>query len=185
MTRSGPRLQKQIDEFRNRATIEAARMEAVRLERRRPKDGRTGTIKSKWFSLDSTADEQNTRRVDRSRRADLRRLPPDHAAARAACSAVAVDLAGLAARVPGGARAKLGVTAKFQNPACFIEDKNTVVIGSDLTRLECGDGPTGGPERCACGASCATWSSGWPSGSARSATRCGRAAFPTARWAAS
>ena len=30
---------------------------------------------------------------------------------------------------------KLGVTARFQNPACFIEDKNTVVIGSDLTRL--------------------------------------------------
>jgi hypothetical protein len=30
---------------------------------------------------------------------------------------------------------QLGVKANFQNPACFIEDKNTVVIGSDLTRL--------------------------------------------------
>ncbi len=31
--------------------------------------------------------------------------------------------------------AQLGVKAKIQNPACFVEDHNTVVVGSDMIRL--------------------------------------------------
>ncbi len=30
---------------------------------------------------------------------------------------------------------KLGLKMKIENPACFLEDQNVVVVGSDLARL--------------------------------------------------
>ncbi len=127
-------VQREIDEFRNRATIEAARMEAVRLVKAGA-EGRTYRhYQSKWFSLDSTADEPNTRRVivraEQIFAAYRQILPPRAAPARP----LRLVLLGSPHEYQA-VLVKLGVTAKFQNPACFIEDKNTVVIGSDLTRL--------------------------------------------------
>jgi hypothetical protein len=127
-------LQRQIDEFRNRATIEAARMEAVRLAKAEA-EGRTYRhYQSKWFSLDSTADEPNTRRVvvraEQIFAAYRQILPPRTTPVRPLRLIMLGSLHEYQAVL-----VKLGVTARFQNPACFIEDKNTVVIGSDLTRL--------------------------------------------------
>ncbi len=56
-------LGKQIEDFRNRATIEAVRMEAIRLTAARGEGCKYRHYQSKWFMLDSTADEQDTRRV--------------------------------------------------------------------------------------------------------------------------
>ena len=159
-------------------------MEAVRLVKAGA-EGRTYRhYQSKWFSLDSTADEPNTRRV-------IVRAEQIFAAYRQIMPPRAAPVRPLRLVLLGSLHeyqsvlVRLGVTAKFQNPACFIEDKNTVVIGSDLTRLSRGHEPTGGPKRPPAAASCASWSNGSPSGFGRWATRCARAAFPTARWAAS
>ena len=53
----------QIRQFINRATIEAGRMEAVALSPLVKEGNHYQHYAGKWFSLDSTADEQTTRRV--------------------------------------------------------------------------------------------------------------------------
>ena len=138
-------LQKQIDEFRNRATIEAARMEAVRLGTAAA-EGRTYRhYQGRWFTLDSTADEQNTRRVvvraEQIFAAYRQILLPPTRDPQAGAPGAPDPVRPLRLILLGSLHeyqavlVKLGVTARFQNPACYIEDKNTVVIGSDLTRL--------------------------------------------------
>ncbi len=127
-------VQREIDDFRNRATIEAARMEAVRLVNAEAEARTYRHYQSKWFALDSTADEQNTRRV-------IVRAEQIFAAYRQIMRPRAAPARPLRLVLLGSLQeyqavlARLGVTARFQNPACFIEDKNTVVIGSDLTRI--------------------------------------------------
>lgn len=57
------KLQEQIEQFRNRAQIEAGAMEAVALETS-VKDGRTHyRYQGKWFALESTVDEEITRQI--------------------------------------------------------------------------------------------------------------------------
>ena len=127
-------LQKQIEDFRNRATIEAVRMEAIRLAAARGEGCKYRHYQSKWFTLDSTAGEQDTRRVivraEQIFAAYRQIMPPRVSPARPLRVVVLGSMSEYQAVL-----AQLGVKAKIQNPACFVEDRNTVVVGSDLIRM--------------------------------------------------
>ena len=127
-------LERQIEEFRNRATIEAARMEAIRLK---PREGEGYSYRhyhSKWFTLDSTADEQNTRRVivraEQIFAAYRQILPPRSESAQPPRLVVLGSMEQYQSLL-----SKLGLKMKIENPACFLEEQNVVVVGSDLARL--------------------------------------------------
>jgi len=127
-------VQKQIDDFRNRAVIEAVRMDAIRLASSQGEGHTYRRYQSKWFALDSTVDEQNMRRLivraEQIFAAYRQILPPATTPARPLRLIVLGSMDEYQAVLR-----KLGVKAAFQNPACFIEEQNTVVVGSDLSRL--------------------------------------------------
>ncbi len=127
-------LAEQIEEFRNRAAIEAANMEAIRLEPREAEGNRYRHYRGKWFTLDSTADEQNTRRVIvRAEQifAAYRQIVPPRSPSPEPPRLVVLDSMDQYQAVLG----KLGLKMKIENPGCFLEKQNVVVIGSDLARL--------------------------------------------------
>ena len=127
-------LGRQIEEFRNRATIEAASMEAIRLEPREAEGYSYRHYRSKWFTLDSTADEQNTRRVIvRAEQifAAYRQIVPPRCESSQPPRLVVLG----SMDQYHGLLSKLGLKMKIENPACFLEDQNVVVVGSDLARL--------------------------------------------------
>lgn len=127
-------LEQKIEEFRNRATIEAIRMEAIQLKPREAEGNSYRHYRSKWFTLDSTADEQNTRRV-------VVRVEQIFAAYRQIVPPRSEPFPPPRLVVLGSMDqyqsllTKLGLKAKIGNPACFLEDQNVVVVGSDLARL--------------------------------------------------
>ena len=127
-------LERQIDEFRNRARIEAVRMDALRLKPFEAEGNKYRHYRSKWFTLDSTADEQNTRRVivraEQIFAAYRQIAPPRCEPAQPPRLIVLGSMDQYQALL-----AKLGLKMKIENPACFLEDKNVVVVGSDLARL--------------------------------------------------
>ena len=127
-------MQRQIEEFRNRASIEAANMQAVRLGPWRDEGFSYRRYRGKWFTLDSTADEQGTRRVivraEQIFAAFRQILPPRNAAAQPPRLVVLGSMDQYQTLL-----VKLGLTMSFQNPACFLEDRNVVAIGSDLAHL--------------------------------------------------
>ena len=127
-------LGKQIEDFRNRATIEAVRMEAIRLASARGEGCKYRHYQCKWFTLDSTADDKDTRRVivrtEQIFAAYRQIMPPRISPVRPLRLIVLGSMSEYQAVL-----AQLGVKAKIQNPACFVEDQNTVVVGSDLIRL--------------------------------------------------
>jgi len=126
-------LEQQIEEFRNRATIEAIRMEAIRLEPRDDEGNNYRHYRSKWFTLDSTADDQNTRRmVVRAEQifAAYRQIVPPRSTSSSPRLVVLGSMNQYQTLL-----AKLGLKMKIGNPACFLEDRNVVVIGSDLAQL--------------------------------------------------
>jgi hypothetical protein len=127
-------LAQQIEEFRNRATIEAANMEAIRLEPWEAEGNSYRHYRGKWFTLDSTADEQNTRRVIvRAEQvfAAYRQIVPPRCMPPQPPRLVVLESMDQYQAV----LSKLGLKMRIQNPACFLEDQNVVVIGSDLARL--------------------------------------------------
>ncbi len=127
-------LEQRIAEFRNRATVEAASMDAIKLETREGEGLRYRHYASKWFTLDSTADEQSTRRVIvRAQQvfAAYRQIAPPRSVP--AQPPRLVVLGSMEQYQP--LLAKLGLKMKIENPACFLEDRNVVVVGSDLVRL--------------------------------------------------
>lgn len=127
-------LQKQIAEFRNRATIEAIRMDAVRLEMRQAEGCSYRNYRSRWFTLDSTADDQNTRRVvvraEQIFAAYRQIVPPRCESFQPPRLVVLGSMDQYQSLLP-----RLGLKTKIENPACFLEDQNVVVVGSDLARL--------------------------------------------------
>ena len=127
-------LERRIEEFRNRATIEAANMEAVRLESREAEGNAYRHYRSKRFALDSTADDQNTRRVivraEQIFAAYRQIVPPRSAPPQPPRLIVLGSMDQYQSLL-----AKLGLKMKIENPACFLEDQNVVVVGSDLARL--------------------------------------------------
>ena len=127
-------LARQIEEFRDRATIEAGRMEAIRLESREAEGNSYRHYGSKWFTLDSTADDQNTRRVIvRAQQifAAYRQIVPPRSESSPPPRLVVLGSMDQYQSL----LTKLGLKTKIENPACFLEDQNVVAIGSDLTRL--------------------------------------------------
>ncbi|MEI8375058.1 MAG: DUF1570 domain-containing protein [Planctomycetota bacterium] len=127
-------LEQQIEEFRNRATIEAIRMEALQLKPREAEGNTYRHYRSKWFTLDSTADEQNTRRVvvrvEQIFAAYRQIVPPRSEPSQPPRLVVLGSMDQYQSLLT-----KLGLKSKIENPACFLEDQNVVVVGSDLARL--------------------------------------------------
>ena len=68
------RLWVRFQQFRNRARIEAGRMEDVSLRRTKRSEGDFWTYKGPWFQLESTADETVVRRCVVRAGADLPRV---------------------------------------------------------------------------------------------------------------
>ena len=109
-------------------------MQAVRLGPWRDEGFSYRRYRGKWFTLDSTADEQGTRRVivraEQIFAAFRQILPPRNAAAQPPRLVVLGSMDQYQTLL-----VKLGLTMSFQNPACFLEDRNVVAIGSDLAHL--------------------------------------------------
>ena len=109
-------------------------MDALRLKPYEAEGNNYRHYRSKWFTLDSTADEQNTRRV-------IVRAEQIFAAYRQIAAPRCEPAQPPRLIVLGSMNqyqallAKLGLKMKIENPACFLEDKNVVVVGSDLARL--------------------------------------------------
>jgi hypothetical protein len=125
-------LGERIEGFRNRARIEARRMEDLRLTPIR----RDGTVywqyQGEWFSLESTADETMTRRsivrIEQVFTAYRQILPPRATAHKR----LQILLFGDTDRY----REFLGgLGLDLENPAFFAADFNLVVAGSDLNRF--------------------------------------------------
>jgi hypothetical protein len=126
------KLRQAIDQFRNHAAIEAGRMEAVSLEPRTAEGNAYRHYAGAWFTLDSTADESNTRRVvvraEQIFAAYRQILSPRTSPDRPPRLVVFDSLDAYHAFLD-----RLGL--KIQNRACFAEDKNLVAAGSELARL--------------------------------------------------
>ena len=126
------KLRQEIDRFRNRAAIEAGRMESVNLEPLDAEGNHYQQFRGKWFSLDSTVDEATTRRlIVRTEQifAAYRQLLPPRTTPKELPRLVVFGTMGEYQAF----LTRLGL--KIHNRACFIEDKNTVAAGTELTRL--------------------------------------------------
>ena len=128
-------LREQIGQFLNRAAIEAGRMEAVALAPLAKEGNHYLHYAGKWFTLDSTADEPTTRRVivrvEQIFAAYRQMLPPRGRLPNLPRLVVFNSMDQYRAFLaPRGVR--------IQNPACFLEKENLVVVGSDLAGLALG-----------------------------------------------
>ncbi|MGD0896621.1 MAG: DUF1570 domain-containing protein [Thermoguttaceae bacterium] len=125
-------LRREIQEFRNRAAIEAGRMEAVRLKPCEAEGNRYQRYSGRWFTLDSTADETMTRRVivrtEQIFAAYRQILPPRTTPAEPPRLVIFGSMASYQDFL-----GRLGV--RMQNRACFLAEKNLVAAGSELERL--------------------------------------------------
>jgi len=115
--------------IRNRASIEAARMDLVPLEER-PRDGtRWWHYRGPWFELESTAGEQATRRavvrIEQVFRAFRQLIPPRRLPQRL----LRVVLLGSEEE---RARVFSDAGLEFNGPAFYAVDSHQVIAGSDL-----------------------------------------------------
>jgi len=126
------RLRQQIEQFVNRARIEAGRMEGVRLTSVTRNDLHFQRYRGKWFTLDSTADEPTTRRIivrlEQVFTAYRQILAPRTEPQRPVQMVVLGSMAEYRTHL-----ARLGLS--LQNPACFIAEENLVVAGSDVRQV--------------------------------------------------
>ena len=125
-------LRRQIEAFRNRAAIEAGRIDKVELQSS-VRDGRSRfRYQGKWFALESTLDEETTRqvvvRVEQMFTAYRQVLPPRNEPAQRLTLSVYGALSEYREHL-----ARLGMQ-HFDRPACFVLDDNHVLAGSDLNR---------------------------------------------------
>lgn len=125
-------LRRQIKRFLNRSRIEAGRIDAVRLGMVQRHDARYLHYRGRWFSLESSVDEPTTRRVivrvEQIFTAYRQILPPRTDSRRPLCIVMLGSMSEYHAYL-----GRLGLT--IGNPACFIEDDNLVVAGSELARF--------------------------------------------------
>lgn len=135
VSRLGPderlKVRQQIDQFRNRARIEAGRMEAVRLDLHTMQGEPYHHYRGRWFNLQSNADESTTRRiivrVEQIFTAYRQILAPRTEPKRPLRLVVLRSMEEYHAYL-----ARLGL--KIRGPACFIQEQNLVVAGSELAR---------------------------------------------------
>jgi len=125
-------LRKRIEQFLNRAPIEAGRMDAVRLESVQQDGVSYRRYQGKWFSLDSTVDESTTRRiivrVEQVFTAYRQVLPPRCAASRPLRLVVFGSPDEYHAYLE-----RLGL--KLDSRACYLQKDNLVVAGSEVARF--------------------------------------------------
>lgn len=125
------KLIERVSAFRYRSRIEAGRMENVRLVRRRDDERAFLRYRGPWFLLDSTADDETTRRcvvrIEQIFRAYRQLLPPRRQPSRE----LRVMLFGSMDEY----RAFLHrYELEIRNPAFFSDSANLIVAGSELTR---------------------------------------------------
>jgi hypothetical protein len=123
------RLRHEVDQFLNRAAIEAGRMEAVRLDTTQRAGIRYYHYAGRWFSLDASTDEATARRiivrVEQVFTAYRQILPPRQPAARPLNLIVCGSLEEYRQYL-----AQLGL--KIENRACFLEQANLLLAGTEL-----------------------------------------------------
>ncbi len=122
-------LRRRIHEFRHRAVIEGGRMEAVRLSLIERDGLHFHRYRGSWFDLESTADEQTTRRIivraDQIFTAYRQLLPARVEPPRPLRLVILRSMDEYR-----GFLARMGL--HLENPACFLQEPNLVVVGSDL-----------------------------------------------------
>jgi hypothetical protein len=125
-------LRKRLESFRNRARIEAGRMEAVELKRIEKEGNSYQHYQGKLFALDSTADELTTRRmvvrVDQVFTAYRQILSPRDEPVRPLRLVVLGSVAEYAEFL-----SRFGL--KIENSACYIRDTNLIVASSEIARF--------------------------------------------------
>jgi hypothetical protein len=124
------KLRDRVDAFRSRSVIEAGRMENVQLAPAEASGRDVLRYRGPWFTLDSTADDETTRRsivrVEQIFRAYRQLLPPRVRPQR--------ELRVLLFGSLDEYRQYLGEhKLEITNPAFFAERTNVIVAGSDLT----------------------------------------------------
>jgi len=129
-------LRRRIEQYLNRATIEAARMEAVPLRIEQRPGGRRWTYYGRWFRLESTADEKSTRRIvvhmEQVFTAYRQLLPPCSQQPQAPRQPLVIVVFGSMDEYREHLR-RLGVT--IPSTACFLLEANQVVAGTRLKQF--------------------------------------------------
>lgn len=126
-------LQQQIEQFRNRAQIEAGAMNALRLEQVKDGGGSRRRYQGKWFVLESTLDEEITRRL-------IVRMEQVFTAYRQILPMRTVPQAPLRVLVFGSPEEyrvclKPYGLEQIAHPALFLPQQNLVIAGSKLASL--------------------------------------------------
>lgn len=130
----GPRaqLKQRIEQYINRARIEQGRMEAVRLAVVERDNTRYQAYSGKWFDLESSTDEETTRRiivrVEQVFTAYRQVLPPRTEPKRRLRLLVFGSMGAYEDHLRGAGLA-------IGNPAAFVEKDNLVVAGGNLGRF--------------------------------------------------
>jgi len=126
------KLRQRIEKFLNRSRIEAGRMDAVRLDVVERQGKPLLRYQGKWFSLESSIEEATTRRVivrvEQIFTAFRQILPPRTQRRRPLRLVVLGSMSQYHAHLK-----RLGL--EIRNPACFVEDDNLVVAGSELSQF--------------------------------------------------
>jgi len=126
-------LRSRLQKHRQRALIDARRMEDLQLVPTRHDDKMVWQYEGNWFSLDSTADEPMTRR-------SIVRLEQIFTAYRQLFAPRFSAAARLHIRIFGAseeyqqALGELGL--HISNPAVYLPDKNLILAGSDMNRFD-------------------------------------------------
>ncbi|MEN6493064.1 MAG: DUF1570 domain-containing protein [Thermoguttaceae bacterium] len=126
------RLQQRIEQLRSRAEIEAGGMEAVALQAVLVEGLLHWRYQGKWFTLDSTVEEELTRRLtvrlEQIFTAYRQLLPPRTTPKRP----LEIRVFGSLEEYRAGLKA-YGLT--LANPALFLREPNVVLAGTDVTRF--------------------------------------------------
>ncbi len=130
--RQRAKLRRWIDQFVRHTQIEAGRMQAIRLDIVTESGKHYLRYRGKWFTLLSNLDEPTTRRI-------IVRTEQVFIAYRRILAARTESSRPLRFVVLGSMSEYRAYLERFglriQNPACFIEEENLVVAGSQYTRL--------------------------------------------------
>ncbi len=122
---------RRIHEFRHRVVIEGGRMNGVQLSLVERHGLHFHRYRGRWFELESTADESTTRRVivriDQVFTAYRQLLPARVESPRPLRLVVFSSMDEYRDML-----ARLGL--KIENPACYLQEANLVIVGSDLAR---------------------------------------------------
>jgi regulator of replication initiation timing len=126
------KLRRQIQQFIHRVEIEAAEMDAVRLEQRNQGGVRHWLYQGRWFSLDSTLGEATTRymlvKVQQMFTAYRQILPPRTESRRPLRLMLFGSLDDYR-----GELAQYGL--KIDNPAVYLQEPNLVLAGGEMAAL--------------------------------------------------